>query len=77
LRFRDNETIEGMMPNDLVHEGNEGFSIIPPDTRSNTQRIFVPRHALAEMTVLGVVGERKSQRRGQRPEDTRQVRMFG
>lgn len=77
LRFRDNETIEGMMPNDLVHEGNEGFSIIPPDTRSNTQRIFVPRHALAEMTVLGVVGERKSQRRGRRPEDTRQVRMFG
>jgi hypothetical protein len=77
LRFRDNETIEGMMPNDLVHEGNEGFSIIPPDTRSNTQRIFVPRHALAEMTVLGVVGEKKSRSRGRRPEDTRQVQMFG
>ena len=48
LRFRDNETIEGMMPNDLLQEGGEGFSIIPPDTRSNTQRIFVPRSALAE-----------------------------
>ena len=47
LRFRDNEIIEGMMPNDLLHEGSEGFSIIPPDTRSNTQRIFVPRAALA------------------------------
>ena len=31
LRFRDNEVIEGMMPNDLLHEGNEGFSIIPPE----------------------------------------------
>src|ERR1700756_6015092 len=41
LRFRDNEIIEGMMPNDLVQDGIDGFSIIPPDTRSNTQRIFV------------------------------------
>jgi hypothetical protein len=76
LRFRDNEIIEGMMPNDLLQEGSEGFLIIPPDTGANTQRIFVPRPALAEMTVLGVIGEKKSQRRGRRPEDTRQVPMF-
>lgn len=75
LRFRDNEVIEGMMPNDLLQEGSDGFSIIPPDTQSNTQRIFVPRSALAEMTVIGVIGE-KSGRRGRRPEDTRQVPMF-
>jgi hypothetical protein len=75
LRFRDNEVIEGMMPNDLLHEGGEGFSVIPPDAQSNTQRIFVPRSALAEMTVIGVIGE-KSGRRGRRPEDTRQVPMF-
>lgn len=76
LRFRDNEVIEGMMPNDLLHEGNDGFSIIPPDTSSNTQHIFVPRAALAEMTVMGVIGEKKSGRRGSRPQDTRQVPMF-
>jgi len=76
LRFRDNEIIEGMMPNDLIQESGDGFSIIPPDTRSNTQRIFVPRAALEEMTVLAVIGERKSQRRGRRPDDTRQVPMF-
>ena len=76
LRFRDNEIIEGMMPNDLVQDGSEGFSIIPPDTRANTQRIFVPRGALAEMTVLAVIGERKTQRRGRYPDDTRQVPMF-
>lgn len=75
LRFRDNEVIEGMMPNDLLQEGSEGFSIIPPDPHSNTQRIFVPRSALAEMTVMGVIGE-KAGRRGRRPEDTRQVPMF-
>jgi hypothetical protein len=76
LRFRDNEVIEGMMPNDLLQEGNDGFLIIPPDTHSNTQRIFVPRSALLEMTVLGVIGDKKSGRRGQRPEDVRQVPMF-
>jgi len=75
LRFRDNEVIEGMMPNDLLQEGSEGFAIIPADTQSNTQRIFVPRTALSEMTVIGVIGE-KSGRRGRRPEDTRQVPMF-
>jgi len=75
LRFRDNEVIEGLMPNDLLQEGVEGFSIIPPDTRSNTQRIFIPRSALAEMNVIAVIGEKKS-RRGRRPEDTRQVSMF-
>jgi hypothetical protein len=75
LRFRDNEVIEGMMPNDLLQEGGEGFSIIPPDAQSNTQRIFVPRSALAEMTVIGVIGE-KSGRRGRRPDDIRQVPMF-
>jgi hypothetical protein len=75
LRFRDNEVIEGMMPNDLLQEGAEGFSIIPPDPNANTQKIFVPRSALAEMNVLGVIGE-KAGRRGRRPEDTRQVPMF-
>jgi len=75
LRFRDNEVIEGMMPNDLLQDGADGFSIIPPDPNLNTQRIFVPRSALAEMTVLGVIGE-KAGRRGRRPEDTRQVPMF-
>jgi len=76
LRFRDNETMEGIMPNALLREGMEGFSIIPPDTRSNTQHIFVPRSALTELTVLSVIGDRKSRRRGARPEDTRQVPMF-
>ena len=76
LHFRDNEIIEGLMPNDLIQEGSDGFSIIPPDTRSNTQRIFVPRSALSEMNVIAVIGEKKTQR-GVRPADTRQVPMFG
>ena len=46
LKFRDQDVLEGMMPNDLAQLMAEGFFINPPDTRGNTQRIFVPRTAL-------------------------------
>ncbi len=58
LKFRDNDVVEGLMPNDLMQISADGVLITPPDTRSNTQRIFVPRTALTEMTVLGVIGEK-------------------
>ncbi len=75
LRFRDNEIIEGMMPNDLVLVGPDGYLITPPDTRSNTQRIFIPRTALAELTVLAVIGAAAGRRRAAAA-DVRQVPMF-
>ena len=75
LRFRDNDVLEGMMPNDLVQVGAEGFFINPPDTRSNTQRIFVPRTALAHMEVLAVIGGTR-RRRAATAADERQVPMF-
>ncbi len=56
LKFRDNETIEGVIPNDLLAFLDSGVQITPPDLNGSALRIFVPREALAEMTVLGVVG---------------------
>jgi hypothetical protein len=56
LKFRDNETIEGVIPNDLLALLDSGVQITPPDLNGAAVRIFVPREALAEMTVLGVVG---------------------
>jgi hypothetical protein len=56
LRFRDNEVLEGLMANDLTQALPQGFLVNPPDTRSNIQRIFVPRSALSELTVLAVIG---------------------
>jgi uncharacterized protein DUF6982 len=75
LKFKDNETLEGMMPNDLSQTTAEGFLINPPDLRSNTQRIFVPRNALSSLTVLAVIGATRRRRKGA-PEDTRQVQLF-
>lgn len=75
LRFRDNEIMEGMMPNDLTQPTAAGFLINPPDMRSNTQRIFVPRMAIAELRVLAVIGSRP--RKGKAAAgDERQREMF-
>ena len=76
LKFKDNEVLEGMMPNDLSLTTAEGFLINPPDLRTNTQRIFVPRTALESLTVLAVIGATRRHRKGV-PSDTRQVQLFG
>lgn len=77
MRFRDNEVMEGLMPNDLTHLGTEGFLVTPPDTRSNTQRIFVPRSALTEILVLAVIGGQQARRRAVASSDVRQPGLFG
>lgn len=76
LKFKDGEILEGMMPNDLTQALPEGYLINPPDLRSNTQRIFVPRTALASLIVLAVIGGAQRRRRAA-AEDVRQVSMFG
>ena len=74
LRFKDSEVLEGLMPADLMQTMPEGYLVNPPDQRSNTQRIFVPRTALESLTVLAVIG---AARRGRRAAaDQRQVSMF-
>lgn len=74
LKFKDSDVIEGILPNDLTQNPPEGFLINPPDLRSNTQRVFVPREALTSIVVLAVVGSGKRRRKG--PPDTRQVTLF-
>ena len=56
VRFRDDATLEGVIPNDLLSLLDNGVQITPPDLNSSTDHIFVPRSALTEVIVLGVVG---------------------
>ena len=56
LRYSDGETLEGVVPNDLLSLLDNGVQFTPPDLNSNTDRIFVPRSAISQLTVLGVVG---------------------
>lgn len=74
LRFIDNDVLEGLMANDLTQVIPQGYLITPPDTRGNTQRVFVPRTALQELTVLAVIGRPEAHKKT--AEDIRQEKLF-
>jgi hypothetical protein len=75
LKYRDGEVVEGVMPNNLLQIEPYGFTIIPPDPYSNTQRVFVPRAALLGVQVLGVIGS-SAARRKPKPEPKDQIGLF-
>ena len=56
LRFRDEDAMEGIVANNLLELLDTGVRLTPPDLHGNVLHMFVPRTALAEMKVLGVVG---------------------
>ncbi|MDE3171245.1 MAG: hypothetical protein KGL75_13975 [Acidobacteriota bacterium] len=56
LRFRDNDEMEGVAANDLLAMLGLGVQLTPPDLHGNVVRMFIPRSALVQMKVLGVVG---------------------
>lgn len=56
LRFRDGDTLEGVIPNNLMQVEPAGYSVVPPDPSFQNQRVFVPKEALESVQVLGVIG---------------------
>ncbi|MFZ3216811.1 MAG: hypothetical protein WA192_12195 [Candidatus Acidiferrales bacterium] len=56
LRFRDDDMMEGIVANDLLDLLDNAVQLTPPDLHGNTLRLFIPRSALSELKVLGVVG---------------------
>jgi hypothetical protein len=56
LRFRDEDIMEGLIGNELLDLLDFGVQITPPDLHGNNLRIYIPRSALEEVKVLGVVG---------------------
>lgn len=56
LKFRDGELLEGVLPNNLLLMSEHGLTLTPPEANSNTHRVFVPRAALEDLKVLGVIG---------------------
>jgi hypothetical protein len=75
LRFRDGDSSEGILPNNLLQIEHHGFSVAPPDLYGNRQRVFVPRAALLAVEVLGVVGS-PLKRRQAKPAPAGQIGLF-
>lgn len=55
MKLRNGEDMEGLASNDASLLDNEGIQFVPPDARSNTQRIFVPRAALESLEIVAVI----------------------
>jgi hypothetical protein len=56
MTLKDETVLEGMAANDLTLLDPAGILVTPPDTRSNTQRIFLPRTSIVELSVVAVIG---------------------
>jgi len=56
LTLMDGELLEGLAANDRTLLEGAGLLLTPPDTRSNTQRIYVPRAAIQSLEVVGLIG---------------------
>lgn len=59
LRFTDGDQLEGLVQINRSLLDNladsTGLFLAPPDTRGNTQRLFVPRSAIASFDPLGLI----------------------
>jgi len=75
VKFRDGEVMDGILANNLLLMQAQGFTVVPPDPYSNNQRLFLPRAALIELQVLGVVGS-PLRRRKPRPVPKEQIGLF-
>lgn len=71
LTLTDGDELEGLAANDRSLVDCAGLLLTPPDTRSNTQRIYVPRLAIQTLEVLSLIGAggrkraEESKRRGE------------
>jgi hypothetical protein len=82
MTFRTGELMEGLAPTDrslldaLVEDA--GLFLTPPDTRSNTQRLYVPRAAISEIQLLAVITtpSRKQALTGSGQEESLQDELF-
>jgi hypothetical protein len=76
MHFKDHDVVDGLLANDLTQLEAYGYSVLPPDPNSNSQRLFIPRQALFSLQVVAVVGS--PQRGGRKPKEPakEQISLF-
>ena len=81
VTFRDGDVLEGLAAPDISFVdsmvSDSGLMLVPPDTRSNTQRVYVPRAALAALNFLGLILSASRRKATARPAVEMQPGLFG
>jgi hypothetical protein len=77
LSLADGDELEGLAANDRSLIDGAGLLLTPPDTRSNTQRVYVPRQAIQTLEVISLIGA-ASRKRAEAPRPAgQQPELFG
>ena len=76
ITLTDGEELEGLAANDRSLLEGSGLLLTPPDTRSNTQRIYVPRAAIQTLEVVGLIGAGARKNAGPRRKGAEQPDLF-
>lgn len=76
LEFRDTDWSEALLANKLLELEPQGFTVVPPDSGANVHRLFVPKAALREIRVLGVIGSAANRDRRVKKTPEEQLKMF-
>jgi len=80
VRLTDGDLVEGLAANDVTLVGSDGLFLTPPDLRSNTQRLWIPRTSIEELEVAAVIGAAKRKpapAEKSKVKDERQEELFG
>ena len=77
LTLADGDELEGLAANDRTLVDGSGLLLTPPDTRSITQRIYVPRKAIQALEVLSLIGAPGRKRAETERHGTEQRDLFG
>jgi hypothetical protein len=62
MTLNDGDELEGIAANDRSLLTGAGLLVTPPDTRSNTQRIYIPRQAIQSLEVVSLIGATRRRR---------------
>lgn len=57
FRFRDDDVLEGVLPHNILEWPAQGYFLTPPRSNAYRQRVFLPRQAVRETALLGLVGK--------------------
>ena len=77
LTLADGDELEGLAANDRSLVDGAGLLLTPPDTRSNTQRIYVPRQAIEALEVVSLIGTGRRRRAEAAKRSGEQRDLFG
>lgn len=77
FHFKDGDLMDGLLPHNLLSWEVEGFTVAPADPTFQNQRVFLPKTALTETKLMGVVGAQTRQfRRPKSGLPENQLEMF-